>query len=361
MTAPPQTVRPDLRRSVTAAAENRPGVYRFLGPRGEVLYVGKSIRVRTRLLSYFRGEKGGREAELVRTARNVEWDYVPNEFEALLRELRLIQSFRPRFNVRHRRRRRFAWIRLTPGPAPRLVATRAPRKDGSRYFGPFPAARALPRTLRELAHVTGLRDCPQKTPIHFADQLDLLGTHRTPLCIRGETGTCPAPCAAHCTQGEYREGVRRVEAFLTGESDEVPRLLRARMTEASRAREFERAARLRDRAQRLEELQERVVDFHRHLHRLSFVYHIEGTRPGEDRRYLIVAGRVRHTFSGREAVHGDDPKVSPQRLHRILREPRDNPWTLSATQREELFLVIRWFRQRPGELECTRPLEELLS
>jgi len=336
-------------------------VYRFLGPRGEVLYVGKSIRIRTRLLSYFRGEKGGREAELVRTARSVEWDYVPNEFEALLRELRLIQSFRPRFNVRHRRRRRFAWIRLTPGPAPRLVATRTPRGDGSRYFGPFPASRALPRTLRELAHVAGLRDCPDKTPIHFADQLDLLGTPRTPLCIRGETGTCPAPCAALCTQEEYREGVRRVEAFLTGASDELPRLLRARMKEAARAREFERAARLRDRAQRMEDLQERVVEFHRHLHRLSFVYHIQGAGPDEDRRYLIVGGRVRHTFSGRDPTHGEVLGASPQRLRRILREPPEHPWTLSSAQREELFLVIRWFRQRPGELERTRPLEELLT
>ncbi len=355
-----QILRPDLRRRVTSDAENRPGVYRFLGPRGEVLYIGKSVRVRTRLLSYFRGEKGGKEAELLRTARDVEWDYAPNEFEALLRELRLIQSFRPRFNVRHRRRRRFSWIRITPGPAPRLAATRSPRADGSRYFGPFPASRQLPRTLGELAHAIGLRDCPDTTPIHFADQLDLLGALRTPACIRGEVGSCPAPCAALCTRAEYREGVQRAEAFLAGESDEPVRLIRTRMESAARAREFERAARLRDRAQRLEELQERVVEFRHYLERLSFIYHVPGQGPGEDRDYLIVEGRVRHTFRDREGPDQGLQEPALRRIRGIMQEPPIHPWSLSATQREELFLVIRWFRRHPEELARTHPLESSL-
>jgi excinuclease ABC subunit C len=350
---PPSTFPTSLRDRVTAKAENRPGVYRFTGPRGEVLYVGKSIRVRTRLLSYFRGEKGSREAELLRSAAGVEWEYVPNEFEALLRELRLIRSFRPRFNVRHRRERRFAWIRLSAHPAPRLVATRAPRADGSRYFGPFPAGRDLPETLRDLALEVGLRDCPDTTPIHFADQMDLLAPPRTPGCIRAELGSCPAPCAGGCSEGEYRERVRRAAAFLSGGSDELLDGMRRRLAGLSDHREYEHAARLRDRIARLELLRERVGEFERYLERLDFVYAVPGPRGGRTRRYLIRRGRVRLTLSS-------TGERLAARIERVLGEPDPGPTALSPGEREELFFVVRWFRQHPKELGRTVPVEEFL-
>src|SRR5919205_3113814 len=90
-----------LRALVRAGAEDRPGVYRMLGTEGEVIYVGKSKRVRTRLLSYFRGSyPADKGARIVREAATIEWEYVPSEFGALLRELRLIKQLRPRFNVK---------------------------------------------------------------------------------------------------------------------------------------------------------------------------------------------------------------------------------------------------------------------
>ena len=93
---------PTLREQVRARAENRPGVYRFRGPARELLYVGKSVRVRSRLLSYFTAPRGDKAWNLVRDAAAVEWDYVPNEFGALLAEMRLIQRHRPRYNVEHK-------------------------------------------------------------------------------------------------------------------------------------------------------------------------------------------------------------------------------------------------------------------
>src|SRR5688572_11829546 len=92
----------NLRADVRARAENRPGVYRMIGPSDEVLYVGKSIRVRTRLLSYFRAERGEKAAEIVGHAHRIEWEYVPSEFAALLHEFRLIKRYRPPYNVEHK-------------------------------------------------------------------------------------------------------------------------------------------------------------------------------------------------------------------------------------------------------------------
>ena len=89
-----------MRAHVRATAKDRPGVYRMLSSDGEIVYVGKSKRVRTRLLSYFRcafpEEKGAR---ILREAERIEWEYTPSEFAALREELRLIKRLRPRFNV----------------------------------------------------------------------------------------------------------------------------------------------------------------------------------------------------------------------------------------------------------------------
>ncbi len=89
-----------LREYVRAHAENRPGVYRMIGPGDQVLYVGKSIRVRSRLLSYFRADPGEKAAEILGFTERVEWDDHPSEFAALLREFRQIRRLRPPFTVR---------------------------------------------------------------------------------------------------------------------------------------------------------------------------------------------------------------------------------------------------------------------
>ena len=93
-----------MRGVVRDGAEDRPGIYRMLSADGEVVYVGKSKRVRTRLLSYFRcaypEDKGAR---ILREATSIDWEYTPSEFAALLRELRLIKTFRPRLNVAMKR------------------------------------------------------------------------------------------------------------------------------------------------------------------------------------------------------------------------------------------------------------------
>src|SRR3954470_14137008 len=115
-----------MRTNVKDTAADRPGVYRMLSSEGEILYVGKSKKVRTRLLSYFRcaypEEKGAR---ILRSAEKIEWDYTPSEFAALLQELRLIKRFRPRFNVAMKQdARHYSFIKLTGGTAPKLVVVR---------------------------------------------------------------------------------------------------------------------------------------------------------------------------------------------------------------------------------------------
>src|SRR4051812_47510197 len=243
---------------VRARAENRPGVYRMLTDAGEVVYVGKSKRVRARLLSYFRcsfpEEKGAR---ILRDAIRIEWEYMPSEFAALLGELRSIKQFRPRFNVAMKSDgRNYCFIKITRGGAAKLAVVRGPGPDDqSTYYGPFMGATSVGEAVRELNDVLGLRDCAADQKMHFADQPELFDIMpRTPGCIRFEVRKCLGPCVGGCTVHQYDERVAMARAFLDGVDDGPIEHLRREMEAASERLEFERAASLRDKLKRLEAL-----------------------------------------------------------------------------------------------------------
>jgi hypothetical protein len=141
-----------LREYVRTHAENRRGVYQMLGADGDPLYVGKSIRVRARLLSYFQALPGEKATKLIRETGRIQWEYIPNEFSTLVREMKLIQRWRPQFNVQHKRKRMYAFVKLTREIAPRILSVTRAVPDGSLYFGPFPAVGKVGATARELAH-----------------------------------------------------------------------------------------------------------------------------------------------------------------------------------------------------------------
>jgi excinuclease ABC subunit C len=341
-----------MRAHVRAQAKDRPGVYRMLSADGEIVYVGKSKRVRSRLLSYFRcafpEEKGAR---IVREAERIEWEYTPSEFAALLEELRLIKRFRPRFNVAMKRdARHFAFIKLTRGVAPKLLVVRgAGAEDAQIYYGPFHGAQRVGEAVRELNDALGLRDCRLDQPMHFADQPELFAIFpRTPGCIRHEIKKCIGPCIGGCTAREYDERVALVRAFLDGGDDGPMNMLRADMQAASDALDFERAALLRDKLQRLESLREQFVRFRFAVETLSFVYTVPG-HDGDDRIYLIRRGRVRGEYQM--------PRSERDRIRLLeMVESVFNPVERDTAQVpshevDELLLLSSWFRRFPDELE----------
>jgi excinuclease ABC subunit C len=356
-----------LRDRVRTGARDVPGVYRFLGPRGETLYVGKSIRVRTRLLSHLR-TRSGKGVELLRVTHGVDWEEVGGELEALLLEFRWIRALRPRFNLVHRRDRRYAWVRLTGERAPRLIPVRGdppPLARGERLFGPFPATRSLPKTLRDLARACGVRDCAGPTPMRFRDQMALFTPDvpgfdpPPPLCPRGSFGTCPAPCVGGCSEDGYRERVREAAEFLEGRTAAPLERLETRMRAAAERESFETAGRIRDRADRLQRLQQSLVDTRAALESLSLAYPAPGRPDREARRWMLFReGRLLRVLA--EPAH-DDP-VGGLELTRqwiaAVREP-PIPWGAAThDDREARFVVARWFREHPEARAEGAPLTE---
>jgi excinuclease ABC subunit C len=339
-----------LKSFVRANVDNRPGVYRMLGPGEEVLYVGKSIRVRTRLLSYFRATHGEKAFDLINETVAVDWDYVPNEFGALVQEMKQIQAWRPRFNVQHKSKRSYAFVKLTAEPAPRLVPVRRVVNDGSRYYGPFPAVARMAAAVRSLGHVMGLRDCAGATPVFYGDQLELFGVRRTPGCLRAELGSCLAPCAGGTTSAEYSARVAAACGFLEGRTDEPLRRVRALMTSAASRHRFEYAAALRDRAASLEEFQDELTAFRGHVESLSFVYKVPGYE-GDDRIYLIRKGRIRRQLP--LPRDHDSRERSKRAVRNVFSGPDLAPSALEPEEAAEILLIARWFRINPEERRRT--------
>jgi excinuclease ABC subunit C len=343
-----------MRGRVRDECGDRPGVYRMIAPGGEVVYVGKSKRVRTRLLSYFRAafpqEKGAR---ILREADRIEWTYMPSEFAALLEELRLIKQYRPRFNVAMKRDdRHYCFIRLTAGPAPKLVVVRgAGLDDGSIYYGPFQGATRVADALRELGDVLGLRDCANDQRMHFADQEELFDSFpRTPGCIRFEVRKCLGPCVGGCTVDQYRSRVAMARAFLDGTDAGPIETLRADMERASEALEYERAAALRDKVKRLESLRDSFRRLRFAVESLSFVYTVPGV-DGDDRVYLIRRGRVR---AEREVPRTPEDAAGLMSLIDDVFSPVDrDSGRIPTHEIDELLLLSSWFRRFPGELGRT--------
>jgi len=337
-----------LRAHIRAHAENRPGVYRMLGPAGEILYIGKSRQVRTRLLSYFRAKRGEKAHEIVSHAWRIEWEYVPSEFAAILLEMRQIRHWRPPYNVEHKHDREYCFVKLTREPAPRLLVVNRVAEDRATYFGPFRGKRFLTEALRELADLHGLRTCAATTPIHFADQTDLFAVDRTPRCLRADLRRCLAPCAARCTRSGYRRRVDATRRFLEGEADRPLAILEARMNAAAERMHYEYAAELRDRAVRLRNVRDSLVSLRDSIETLSFAYHVPGYN-GDDRVYLIRRGSIRAELPEPRTPAERDDLAACARA--ILATPEPALASVNPAQVPEILLIARWFRQHPAERE----------
>ena len=333
-----------------AHAENRPGVYWMLSAAGRPLYVGKSVQVRTRLLSHFRAPRGHKAATLIRETGRIRWEYVPNELSALVREMKLIQRWRPRFNVRHKSKPRYGFVKLTREVAPCILPVSRVVPDGSLYFGPFPVVEQLRRTIRELAQALGLKDSSATTPVFFDDQLELFPRGSTPLCMRADLGTCLAPCCGATSEDAYYGQVAVARQFLEGRARDPLTRLEKRIVEAVRRLDFEYARILRDRISRLRAFQSQLVALRGRIEGLTFLYRIPGFAGG-DRLFLIRRGRIRRDYPYPKSKR--QKKEVAEAVRDVYQNAERGPAALPAHQVAEVILVARWFEQNPGELNRT--------
>ena len=229
-----------------------PGVYLWKDAEGNVLYVGKAKRLRSRVRSYFTADQTGsvKTAALVRLIEDVDTIVVPDESHALILENTLIKEHRPRFNISLRDDKSYPYIKVTVAePFPRVFVTRRWVDDGSRYFGPYTDVGAMRRALNVVNRIFTVRSCHYELPDDTPERP----------CLDYHIGRCLAPCVALQSMTAYRMMIDEVVLFLEGRTAEVVKRVRQRMQNASTAMDYERAAELRDALRHLEQMDEPTV------------------------------------------------------------------------------------------------------
>ena len=238
----------ELQRKLDTLPEG-PGVYLWRGTEGEVLYVGKAKRLRSRVRSYFASDfpDSPRNRLLQRLIADVDTIVVPSEAGSLILENNFIKEYRPRFNVRLKDDKSYPSIAVTLGDAfPRVLVTRKRDIPGARYFGPYTDVGQLRRTLAIIRRLYTVRSCQDRLP----------EDRRERPCLDFYIGRCRAPCMGWHDMADYKAMVTDVVEFLEGRTQDVRVRVREAMLQASEREDFERAREMRDAIRWLDRLDE---------------------------------------------------------------------------------------------------------
>jgi len=311
-----------------------PGVYLFRDGAGRVLYVGKAKDLRTRVRSYFSGDGRAKVADLLRELATVDHHPCATELEASVREVRLIQRHRPRYNRRGRNPERYCYLKLTRERFPRLSLVRRVLPDGARYLGPFPSAGQAELVKAAIEDALPLRRCTRRLGPRGGGSA----------CALLELGRCLGPCTGAVAADAYATLVTRLEAALDGDPEPLLGPLRRRMAAYAAAQRYEQAAAARDRLEALT----RTMAEARRAAALAGADEIVVARPHPDGREVTV---VRRGQLAAVALLAADDHPGVERVLADADRPERFEGPPPRHLADEVNLVTRWLEGEAGTAE----------
>lgn len=234
----------------------QPGVYIMKDSHDAIIYVGKAIKLRNRVRSYFR-KSTNHTNKIKRMVANVDhFEYIvtDSELEALILECNLIKKHRPKYNTMLKDDKNYPYIKVTTGEKyPRVMISREMKKDKSKYYGPYTSGMAAKETIDLVRKIYKIRTCNRILPRD-------IGKERA--CLYYHIHQCDAPCQGYISEEDYRGHVDKVIEFLNGHYQPVIDMLKEAMFEASDNMDFEKAAELRDQLQAVEFIakKQKIID-----------------------------------------------------------------------------------------------------
>ncbi len=223
-----------------------PGVYRMIGQKGEILYIGKAKNIPNRLKSYITDSNLPiRTERMLALTKNLEITTTNNESEALLLEANLIKKHKPRYNILLRDDKSFPYIYIGHKDKwPQLTKLRGKKTKDGYYFGPFASIGSANWTIKILQKIFQLRVCD-----------DTVFKNRDRPCILYQIKRCSGPCVGHINEVNYKKTVISAIDFISGKSRKIQKTLSKDMEQASKELDFEKAAIARDRIKALTQIQ----------------------------------------------------------------------------------------------------------
>ncbi len=224
---------------------NKPGVYRMLDKNKNIIYVGKAKNLSKRVKSYAsKNIENKRIEKMVNLIHEVEFTTTDSEENALLLEVNLIKLHKPKYNILMRDDKSFPYIFIsTDHDFPRLEKHRGARKRPGNYYGPFPNAGAINRTIKTIQKAFLLRTCSDKE----------VEAGNKP-CFNYHLKRCSGPCGGKISKEEYGKLVNDVKKIFKGDSKQIKSQFAKKMEVASKNQKYEEAAYYRDRIKSLSNL-----------------------------------------------------------------------------------------------------------
>ena len=225
---------------------NTPGVYKFFNEH-EIIYIGKAKNLKKRVSSYFgKSYKDRKTSQIQFLTDKVETFTTKNEVEALLLEQMLIKENKPKFNILLRDDKTYPYIYFSlDHEYPGVYSKRTKKGVDKKYFGPFVSSEAVKKSIKEIQKIFKVRNCSDNT---FAN--------RTRPCIEFQMKRCSAPCVQKINKVDYFEDISSAKSFLTSSDTKTVQRLMKDIEKAVSKLEFEKAAEIRDRLNRLKLLKE---------------------------------------------------------------------------------------------------------
>ncbi len=303
MTDIPSQQSSDINLGFSQAAEKvrtfpqGPGVYLMKDAQGVVIYIGKAKNLRSRASSYFLTAAAveTRTADWIGEIADIDYMDCASEVDALLTENRLIKDIQPRHNRDLKDDKTFPYLMITTHEDyPRVEVTRTPKDRGAKLYGPFTSAGQLRGAIQVMQRVFKFRTCSLDI-----EEADSRWKWFRP-CLLASIGQCTAPCNLRISKEDYRLDIRRLQTFLDGGSVRLLAQMREEMSDASKQLQFEKAARLRDEIQLLENLDRRgEID----THAQPEVFYIDPKRGLRGLRKTLGMDREPRVIEGVDIAH----------------------------------------------------------
>ena len=238
----------DIIKNKLENISNRPGIYQYLNSKNEIIYIGKAKNLKKRISSYKNSSSlSNRIQRMVYQINNIETITTKTEAEAFLLESNLIKKFKPKFNIVLRDDKSLPYILIsTKNKWPQILKHRGRQKNIGTYFGPYPSAGAVDKTINSLQKAFLIRSCT-----------DSFFKARNRACLLYQIKKCSAPCVKKINENDYLDLSNQTILFLKGKNKKIQSNLNNKMRVYSLKKKYEKAADLRDRIKALNQIQEK--------------------------------------------------------------------------------------------------------
>lgn len=283
-----------------------PGVYQFLSSDKTIIYVGKAKNLKKRVSSYFQKNiKSRKTLNLVKNTKYVEHVVVHSESDALLLENSLIKKNQPKYNILLRDDKTYPWICIKNEPFPRVFVTRKLVKDGSQYFGPFTSFKTINTIMGIIKQLYSLRNCNYNLSSKNIEQ------KKFKVCLEYHLGNCLGGCEGKESLEDYEKNILAIKQILKGNVNESKRNFKKEMIKFSNNQEYEKAQKIKEKIQLLENYQSKSTVVSSKLNNID-VFSIISDSESAFVNFLQVAhGKIIrfHNQEVKKKLNEDDEKI----------------------------------------------------